>query len=234
MDSSKQAKPPEPPSRRPAARWVGLALLVAAGIVALVVVGEAIGDLATRLVRGAAARDRTLMAHALAAAFTFAAAMLPIPIEAPALLNGGLFPPVRAFTLTWTFAMAGCAASYEIGRWLGRAPAARVIGPARMARVERLLDRAGWPTLLALRLSPVMAFTALNWVSGVLALSRPVFYWTTAAGVVPGTFVFTVTPYLLRERSSTWLLVGVGFAVALGLLALSYLRVRRIGGTEAD
>jgi hypothetical protein len=35
-----------------------------------------------------------------------------------------------------------------------------------------------------------MAFT-INWASGILALSRPAFYWTVAAGLLPGTGVFT-------------------------------------------
>lgn len=224
-------RPPDPlPGRAPGppgrGAWVAL-LLVGIGAAALLLGGQWLAGAAAELVRSAAAGERGSAAHAGAAAFTFAAALLPIPIEAPALLNGALFPPARAFALTWTFALAGCAASYELGRWLGRAPAIRLLGATRMARVERLLERAGWPTLLALRLSPVMAFTALNWASGVLALSRPVFYWTTAAGVVPGTFVFTVTPHLLRERGSAALLVAVGFALALGLLAVSFLRIRR-------
>jgi len=165
--------------------------------------------------------------YGLASVFTFLTVLLPLPAEASAFLNGSLFPAPVAFGLTWTMAMVGAAASYEIGRRHGRAPAHRLFGTAPMDRVERLIDRAGWPTLLALRLSPVMAFTAINWASGILALSRPVFYWTTAVGLVPGTYVFTLVPDLLRSGASTAKLVGIGTAAAIGLLGVSYLRMRR-------
>jgi uncharacterized membrane protein YdjX (TVP38/TMEM64 family) len=72
-----------------------------------------------------------------------------------------------------------------------------------------------------------MAFTALNWASGILGLSRPVFYWTAAAGLVPGTFVLTITPHLLASARTTTLLVVLGFAFALGLIWVSVRRVRR-------
>lgn len=165
--------------------------------------------------------------YAAAAAFTFLTVFLPLPAEASAFLNGSLFPSAEAFALTWTMAMAGAAASYEIGLRYGHRPAELIFGTARMTAVERLIDRAGWPTLLALRLSPVMAFTAINWASGILRLSRPVFYWTTAVGLLPGTFVFTVTPEILRNGASTTVLVLVAVAVMAALFGLSVARVRR-------
>jgi|GEM_PF-2113697 uncharacterized membrane protein YdjX (TVP38/TMEM64 family) len=170
------------------------------------------------------------LVYAVAAAFTFLTVFLPLPAEASAFLNGGIFPPGVAFVLTWVMAMAGAAASYEIGRWLGRPPAERMFGKVRLARVERLVEKAGWPTLLALRLSPVMAFTAINWASGILALSRPVYYWTTGVGLIPGTFVFTVVPGVLEDGGSAGLLIGLGFAAVFLLLGVSYLRMREPRG----
>ncbi len=210
-------------------RRVVLAVFVI-GLAAAILLGGPTAERLTGAIRdlartgSGAPRAAVYLAGAL---FSFAAAALPLPIEAPAFLNGTLFPPVQAFWLTWFAVLAGCTASYELGRRLGHGLATRLVGAERMARVEGLIARAGWPTLLALRLSPVMAFTALNWASGVLALSRPVFYWTTAVGITPGTFVFTVAPGLLSRGGSAALLIGLGFAVAVGLLAMSYLRVRR-------
>jgi uncharacterized membrane protein YdjX (TVP38/TMEM64 family) len=176
---------------------------------------------------GAAGPRSQSTVYLLAGLFTFLTVLLPLPAEAAALLNGALFPPLTAFLFTWTLAMLGAAASYEIGRRYGRGPAARIFGDQRLGWAERLVERAGWPALLGLRLSPVMAFTALNWASGILALSRPVFYWTAAAGLVPGTFVLTITPHLLASARTTTLLVVVGFAIALGLIWVSVRRVRR-------
>jgi uncharacterized membrane protein YdjX (TVP38/TMEM64 family) len=178
---------------------------------------------------GAAGPRSQFTVYLLAGLFTFLTVLLPLPAEAAALLNGALFPPLIAFGFTWTLAMLGAAASYEIGRRFGRGPAMRIFGDKRLAWAERLVERAGWPALLGLRLSPVMAFTALNWASGILALSRSVFYWTAAAGLIPGTFVLTITPSLLASARTTTVLVVSGFAVALGLIWVS---VRRLGRGE--
>ena len=215
-------------------RWIVLVAFIGA-ILLLVAVGGEVVRPTVAFIRAAAedAEGGTLAAiYGLASAFTFLTVLLPLPAEASAFLNGSLFPAPVAFGLTWTMAMAGAATSYEIGRRYGRAPAHRIFGAGPMDRVELLLDRAGWPTLLALRLSPVMAFTAINWASGILALSRPVFYWTTAAGLVPGTYVFTVVPDLLRSGASTATLVGLAGAAAVGLLGVSFLRMRRTKTTE--
>jgi uncharacterized membrane protein YdjX (TVP38/TMEM64 family) len=193
--------------------------------------GGAIVGRATAAIReaasGAGGVGSQLLVYLLAGLFTFLTVLLPLPAEAAALLNGALFPPVTAFVFTWSLAMLGAAASYEIGRRYGRAPAARIFGDQRLTWAERLVEKAGWPALLGLRLSPVMAFTALNWASGILALSRPVFYWTCAIGLVPGTFVLTITPSLLASRRWTTLLVGLGLAIAVALVWISVRRVRR-------
>ena len=212
--------------------WLlGWALVVVALGLALVLGGDMAADRLVRIIREAAAGARGPAAeglvYALACGFTFLAVLLPLPAEAAALLNGTLFPPVIAFGLTWVMAMLGAGASYEIGRWAGRPPAVKLFGAQRLVRVERLVERAGWPTLLALRLSPVMAFTAINWASGILALSRPTFYWTVAVGLVPGTYVFALAPELLERGPSLGLVVGGLMALMAGLFALSYLRLRK-------
>ncbi len=214
---------------------IPVVLAVAVIAASIVFSGDAVRG-ATELVRSAAAGSRGVGAAtlvvALASLFTFLTVLLPLPAEASALLNGSLFNPVMAFWLTWVMAMAGAAASYEIGRRFGHGPAERIFGGPWMARVEGLLDRAGWPTLLALRLSPVMAFTAINWASGILELSRPVFYWTTAVGLVPGTYVFTVAPDILASGAGTTRLVVLALAIMGGLLAMSYLRIRRLRSAQ--
>lgn len=225
---------PGPVSRRSAARVALIAVGVAALAAALILGGPAAALLA-RWLRGLAGGPdgtRSLLVHALAAGFTFLAVLTPLPAEAAALLNGTLFPPLTAFLLTWISAMAGAAASYECGLRLGHRPAERLFGASRLARAQSLVDRAGWPTLLALRLSPVMAFTAINWASGILALSRPVFYWTVAVGLVPGTWVFTIAPELLLDRRATTRLLVIAGMVMLALFGLTWGRMRRLGGRQ--
>jgi len=216
-------------ARRPtrSGRRTAIAALVVVLGAAIALGGPFAREVAARIERVADPGAPGFVVHLLATAFTIGAALLPLPIEAPALLNGVLFPPARAFVLTWLAVMLGCGLSYELGRWLGRAPANRLFGDARMARVEALVERAGWPTLLGLRLSPVMAFTALNWASGILGLSRPVFYWTTAVGITPGTLLFTVTPHLLERRGSLATVVIAASAAMVILVGWSIVRIRR-------
>jgi uncharacterized membrane protein YdjX (TVP38/TMEM64 family) len=220
---------PGPAAPHPLIRWLLIALGVLALVALLVFGGPTAAMFAQRLRGLAEGPDGTpsLLVYALASGFTFLAVLLPLPAEAAALLNGTLFPPVTAFLVTWISAMAGAAASYECGLRLGHRPAERLFGATRLARVQALVDRAGWPTLLALRLSPVMAFTAINWASGILALSRPVFYWTVAVGLVPGTWVFTMVPELLLDRSATARLLALAGVVMLVLFGVSWARVRR-------
>ena len=227
---------PSPASGRSAVRLILIALGVVALAAALILGGPAATSLAKGLRGLAEGRNGTpsILVYALAAGFTFLAVLTPLPAEAAALLNGTLFPPLTAFVVTWVSAMAGAAASYECGLRLGHRPAERLFGATRLARVQSLVDRAGWPTLLALRLSPVMAFTAINWASGILALSRPVFYWTVAVGLVPGTWVFTMAPELLLDRSATTKLLVVAGVVMLVLFGVTWGRVRRAAGAQDE
>lgn len=237
MDATAGGRPDQR-LERSLSMWRRRAGLVATGIGVVVLIaayaigGRSLVDQVVGAIRAAARGGEghapALTVYLLAAGFTFVTGLTPLPAEAAALLNGTLFPPATAFVLTWTASLLGAAASYELGRWAGRSPARRLFGAERLARVERLVERAGWPALLALRLSPVMAFTALNWASGILALSRPVFYWTVALGLVPGTYVFSAVPELLESGGSAARLAGAAIAVMAGLLAVAYRRSRRV------
>lgn len=208
--------------------WLLAALLVAGLVWEAGPLAESAGGAIRAAAHPGGGRAPALAVYLLAAGFTIVTGLTPLPAEAAALLNGTLFPPATAFVLSWTASLVGAGAAYELGRWAGRGPARRLFGPERLARVERLVERAGWPMLLALRLSPVMAFTALNWASGILALSRPVFYWTIALGLVPGTYVFSAVPELLESGPSAARLAGAAIAVMVGLLAVAYLRGKRL------
>ena len=201
---------------------VGLFILIL--IVTVIFIG--VDGLISAVQNLAEVEGDTYAATIVAAFFTFVAALLPIPAEAPALLNGTLFPPLKAFLLTYVFAYLGASVAYECGRLLGHDLAARLIGETRMVKIETLIAKAGWPTLLALRLSPVMAFTALNWASGVLALSRTVFHLTMIFGLIPGTFVFTIIPHILSGGPGFWLYLAISALVMVGLFAFSVFKLR--------
>lgn len=120
-------------------------------------------------------------------------AVLPIPAEAPAMLNGALFGPVAGTLITWFGALLGALVSFEIARALGRPVAGRIVPRATLDRADALVTQAGWTGLLVLRLLPMVAFTAINWGAGLTSVSRWTFVWTTALGIIPGAILFTAS-----------------------------------------
>ncbi len=125
--------------------------------------------------------------------FTVAVAVLPIPAEIPAVLNGMVFGPIWGSLVTWISALIGAQISFELARRFGRPLGERLLPRRVLARADGLVESAGWPALLVLRLTPTVAFTAVNWASGLTRLPRTRFVWTTAVGILPGAVAFTTT-----------------------------------------
>lgn len=131
--------------------------------------------------------------YALAPLFTVVVAILPIPAELPAVLNGMVFGPVWGSLVTWISALIGAQISFELARRFGRPLSQRLLPRRMLARADGMVESAGWPALLVLRLIPTVAFTAVNWASGLTTMARARFVWTTAVGILPGAVAFTTT-----------------------------------------
>ena len=94
--------------------------------------------------------------------------------------------------MTWGGAMVGAMISYELARCFGIRLTRRFVAPEVMERFEGLKNTEA-PVLLMLRLTPVVAFTVVNWASGLLQVRRSTFVWTTAVGILPGAIAFTAS-----------------------------------------
>ena len=156
-------------------------------------------------------------------------AVLPIPAEAPAMINGALFGPLTGTVITWVGALLGAALSFEIARALGRPVAARLIGEERLVRADQMVDQAGWTGLLVLRLLPVVAFTAINWAAGLTTVSRFRFLWTTAIGILPGAIVFTASGSGLAAilKSGSAPLSWIAVALVASFIGFTWWRSRK-------
>ena len=143
-------------------------------------------------------------------------AVLPIPAEAPAFINGAIFGPLAGTAITWIGAVGGAWISFEISRSLGRPVASRLVRESVLDRVDETVDQAGWTGLLVLRLLPVVAFTAINWGAGLTSVSRWRFLWTTALGIVPGAIVFTAS----GSGAAALIRRGTGPAAWFAILAI--------------
>jgi uncharacterized membrane protein YdjX (TVP38/TMEM64 family) len=125
-------------------------------------------------------------------------AILPIPAEIPAAMNGMLFGTILGVMITWGGAMIGAMLSYELARYFGRKLTRRFVKPEVVAWFDGLKDTEA-PVLLMLRLTPVIAFTVVNWASGLLQVRRSTFMWTTAVGILPGAIAFTASGSLVAS-----------------------------------
>lgn len=153
-------------------------------------------------------------------AWTVLVAMLPLPAEGPAIANALLFDPYSAVALTWSGCVVGAVMSFEIARRGGRPIAERWLSSAHVARLDRIATGAGWLGLLGLRLIPAASFTGINWAAGFSAIDRRTFYWTTAAGILPGCIAFT-----WLARSGATLLPETALP-ALGALLVGFVLLR--------
>ena len=60
----------------------------------------------------------------------------------------------------------------------------------RVARLDALLGRRGIAAVVAVRLVPVLPFTAINYAAGLTSVRTRDYAIGTAVGIVPGTFSF--------------------------------------------
>ena len=141
-------------------------------------------------------------------------AILPIPAEIPAAMNGMLFGAVVGVIITWGGAMLGAMISYELARCFGQKLVRRLVNPEAMRRLEGLKDTEA-PVLLMLRLTPVVAFTVVNWAAGLLQVHRPTFVWTTAVGILPGAIAFTASGSAVARLYERYPAVVVALAATL-------------------
>jgi uncharacterized membrane protein YdjX (TVP38/TMEM64 family) len=129
-------------------------------------------------------------------------ALFPGPVLAAA---GGLaFGAAGGMALAWGGAVLGGLAAFSIARMAARgAIEPRVRRSPRLARVNALLERRGFPAVLAARLMPGVPATGLYYAAGVAPVRRSAFTAAIAIGALLRT-----TPYAL---------LGHGLATGSGM-----------------
>jgi uncharacterized membrane protein YdjX (TVP38/TMEM64 family) len=172
--------------------------------------------------------------YPLAVALMTGVALLPIPAEIPAAMNGMLFGPFVGTLITWTGAIIGAQLSFELARRFGRPLVSRFVPLGAVDKVDGVVTAASWPGLLVARLIPAIAFTALNWGLGLTACSRRTFFWTTAIGILPGTVLFVWSGEGLARLYQRNPLIAVAVAVlAFAVIAFVAWCRRSSGAVQA-
>jgi len=218
-----------PDERSPRGTWVKAALLV-------VVLGIGV---ATWLVAGtpdvaslqAATRGWGRWAPVLFVASYTLITLTPVPkgvLSAAAGVAFGL--PVGA-ALVYVAALLGAALAFLLGRWLGRDAVERLTG-TRLERVDQLLARRGLLAVVAVRLVPLVSFTAINYAAGLSTVRRRDYAWGTAVGIIPGTLSYVALGSGIASGHPELVLVAASVLVLLSTLAARAVLRRRQGRPE--
>ncbi len=114
--------------------------------------------------------------------------LAPVPRTALSILVGLVagFGPGLAVALAG--ALLAALAAFGLSRTLGRSAATRLAG-ARLGRIDELLARRGFATVLTGRLLPVVPFVVLSYAAGLTATRWGPYVAATALGLVPSTVV---------------------------------------------
>ena len=112
--------------------------------------------------------------------------ILPLPAAAMSVV-GGLAYGWAGFPLALLGSLLGAIPPYLIGRtWLRDWMLRRVAGP-RMRAADRAIARNGFVFVSLLRLTPILPFTAQNWLLGLTDVRFRTYCVATVIGLAPGT-----------------------------------------------
>jgi len=184
------------------------ALLKLAGLAALVAVGIAVarftpvGEYLSRdgISRGIQLVRGSPWAPALFV-LTYGVAMaLALPGTVLTLAGGALFGFWWGVVFNTLGANLGANAAFGVARWLGRDGVERLAGD-RLEKLDKATRNYGFRGLMTLRLIPVVPFNALNFGSGLTAMSWPTYAGATLVGILPGTVVYTLFADALLQGS---------------------------------
>jgi len=166
-----------------------------------------------------AARALRWAAPLFVVAYSLAAA-LGLPATPFTLAGGALFGVRFGTVLNWIGASIGATLAFLLARTLGHGAVQTLLGK-RAAVLERWAGGGSFATLIRLRLLPVVPVNGLNFGAGLAGVRPSAFVWSTALGIVPGTFVYTYfASALLAGASGARRGALVDVFVAGGLLVM--------------
>ena len=162
----------------------------------------------------------------VAAVCGFALALtLAVPLMFLTLVALVAYGPLAGFGCAMAGAMLGAAASYGVGRFLGREVVQR-LGGERINRLSQRLASRGLLAVVAVRMLPVAPFAVVNMVAGASHIRLRDLLLGTLIGISPGTlamtlFVDQITAALRHPTPLTFVVAGLTLLlIVVGLWAL--------------
>jgi uncharacterized membrane protein YdjX (TVP38/TMEM64 family) len=159
--------------------------------------------------------------------------ILPLPAAAMSVL-GGLAFGWWGLPLSLLGSVLGAIPPYLIGRtWLRGALLRRFPGP-KVAAADRAISSNAAFFILMLRITPVVPFTAQNWMLGLTGVRFRTYLWATPVGLAPGTLAMVWVGEVggLVTGEATWarvaLVAGGLAAFGAGMLWLTRVATREL------
>ena len=151
---------------------------------------------------------------------------LGFPATVLVFAGGAVFGTVLGFFLAYAATFGGALLSFVLARTLARDLVVHLLG-ARLAPLEKMLERHGFWALFRLRYVPI-PFAVTNYGASLAGLSFSTYASSTAVALVPVTFLYTYfASSLMDVGSADRATVVRNLVVAtLGVLALSFLPPR--------
>ncbi len=152
--------------------------------------------------------------------------LAPVPKNVLSALGGLLFGLLPGVLLVLAAALVGASVAFALGRGLGRDSVERLTS-TRVHEVDALLARRGLVAVVAVRLVPVVPFTAINYAAGLTGVRTRDYLLGTAVGIVPGTVAY-VTLGTYGSTPGAWpFLASAAALVALSVGGVLVARRRR-------
>jgi pyruvate/2-oxoglutarate dehydrogenase complex dihydrolipoamide dehydrogenase (E3) component/uncharacterized membrane protein YdjX (TVP38/TMEM64 family) len=155
---------------------------------------------------------------------------LSLPGAAVMTLLGGAIFGLVVGTLVVSFASTiGATLAMLAARYVLRDTVKARFG-ARLADIDRGIEREGAFYLFTLRLVPVFPFFVINLLMGLTAMKARTFYAVSQAGMLPGTVVYVLAGTQLAQITSVQGILSPGLIGSFVLLGIFPLVARKLVG----
>ncbi|MDD2580083.1 MAG: TVP38/TMEM64 family protein [Clostridia bacterium] len=157
------------------------------------------------------------------------ASILGIPTLFFALLAGPIFGFTNAVIFLTIGINIGAQLTFWVGRLLGRQAVERVIHLNRLSsQLTQRLDQRGFVTMLLLRLSLIIPYNLINYISGLTRIRYRDYALGSLIGMLPGTVLYVQLSMRAAEaRENPWPFIAICAALTLLIAVMRRLYQRR-------
>ncbi len=146
------------------------------------------------------------------------------------LLAGAIFGLLVGTVLVSFASSIGATLAFMVSRYLLRDSVKARFG-ARLAEVDKGIEKEGAFYLFTLRLVPLIPFFAINLMMGLTKMKAATFYWVSQLGMLAGTIVYVLAGTQLAQITSLKGILTPGLLISLVLLGVFPLIAKKIVNT---